>query len=168
MVSVSCARGSLGGAGARCARASPGEASGGRPVCVLGSDVATSLFPRESPLGNRIKVGMQTFEVIGVLEKQGSFLGMFSLDNQLIIPMPQFTSGFWSNPDYQIQVKVKELTQLEEAKEELRAAMRRVRRLSPGDPDDFGRVVAFVCSQPAAFMTGAAIVVDGGASPGLL
>jgi 3-oxoacyl-[acyl-carrier protein] reductase len=37
-----------------------------------------------------------------------------------------------------------------------------------GDPDDFGRVVAFVCSRPAAFMTGTAIVVDGGASPGLL
>ncbi|HUY22585.1 MAG TPA: SDR family oxidoreductase [Acidimicrobiales bacterium] len=33
-----------------------------------------------------------------------------------------------------------------------------------GDPADFGRVVAFVCSAPAAFMTGAAIVVDGGAT----
>jgi len=33
-----------------------------------------------------------------------------------------------------------------------------------GDPDDFGKVVAFVCSEPARFVNGAAVVVDGGAS----
>ncbi len=31
-----------------------------------------------------------------------------------------------------------------------------------GDPADFGKVVAFLCSKPAAFVNGAAIVVDGG------
>ena len=33
-----------------------------------------------------------------------------------------------------------------------------------GDPGDFGRVVAFVCSAHAAFVNGATIVVDGGAT----
>ncbi len=33
-----------------------------------------------------------------------------------------------------------------------------------GDADDFGRVVAFLCSAPAAFINGASIVVDGGAT----
>jgi 3-oxoacyl-[acyl-carrier protein] reductase len=33
-----------------------------------------------------------------------------------------------------------------------------------GDPADFGRVVAFLCSAPAAFVNGAALVVDGGAT----
>jgi 3-oxoacyl-[acyl-carrier protein] reductase len=33
-----------------------------------------------------------------------------------------------------------------------------------GDPADFGRVVAFLCSRYAAFVNGAAIVVDGGAT----
>jgi 3-oxoacyl-[acyl-carrier protein] reductase len=33
-----------------------------------------------------------------------------------------------------------------------------------GDPADFGKIVAFLCSQPAAFVNGAAIVVDGGAT----
>lgn len=37
-----------------------------------------------------------------------------------------------------------------------------------GDPGDFGRVVAFLCSAPAAFVTGAALQVDGGALAGLL
>jgi 3-oxoacyl-[acyl-carrier protein] reductase len=31
-----------------------------------------------------------------------------------------------------------------------------------GDPADFGKVVAFLCSAPAAFVNGAALVVDGG------
>jgi 3-oxoacyl-[acyl-carrier protein] reductase len=33
-----------------------------------------------------------------------------------------------------------------------------------GDPADFGHVVAFLCSRPAAFVNGAAVVVDGGAT----
>jgi 3-oxoacyl-[acyl-carrier protein] reductase len=33
-----------------------------------------------------------------------------------------------------------------------------------GDPADFGRVATFLCSRPAAFVNGAAVVVDGGAT----
>jgi len=69
----------------------PAEAEGGRPVCILGSEVATNLFQRESPLGKRVTIGDRPFEVIGVLEKQGSFLGMISLDNQAVIPLKHFT-----------------------------------------------------------------------------
>ena len=31
-----------------------------------------------------------------------------------------------------------------------------------GDPADFGRVVAFLCSQPAGYLNGARVIVDGG------
>ena len=37
-----------------------------------------------------------------------------------------------------------------------------------GDPDDFGQVVAFLCSEQAKFVTGAQLQVDGGAYGGLL
>ena len=37
-----------------------------------------------------------------------------------------------------------------------------------GDPADFGKVVAFLCSEPAGFITGSAVAVDGGAVAGLL
>jgi putative ABC transport system permease protein len=99
--------------------------------------VATNLFKREPPLGNRITVGDHWFEVVGVLEKQGTFLGLFSLDNQVIVPLAQFTTAFWNNPDCQVQVKVTQLEALEEAKEEVRSAMRKIRRVAPSDPDDF-------------------------------
>jgi 3-oxoacyl-[acyl-carrier protein] reductase len=55
----------------------------------------------------------------------------------------------------------------------------RIRQLGGGDPrsipvrvlgraEDFGAIAAFVCSESARFLTGAAIPVDGGAYAGLL
>jgi len=37
-----------------------------------------------------------------------------------------------------------------------------------GDPDDFGRVAAFVCSTHASYVSGTALLVDGAATLGLL
>jgi 3-oxoacyl-[acyl-carrier protein] reductase len=37
-----------------------------------------------------------------------------------------------------------------------------------GDPYDFGKVVAFLCSEPAAFVSGVALQVDGATTLGLL
>jgi 3-oxoacyl-[acyl-carrier protein] reductase len=37
-----------------------------------------------------------------------------------------------------------------------------------GDPRDFGKVVAFLCSEPATFVNGIAMGIDGGAVVGLL
>ena len=37
-----------------------------------------------------------------------------------------------------------------------------------GDPEDFGKIVAFVCSGPCRFLTGTAINIDGGAVQGLI
>lgn len=37
-----------------------------------------------------------------------------------------------------------------------------------GDPRDFGRVAAFLCSEPANYLTGVALSVDGGSDAGLI
>jgi putative ABC transport system permease protein len=148
------------------------EVEGGRPVCVIGSAVATNLFQRESPLGNKIMIGPRSFEVVGVLEKQGSFLDGGSLDNQAVIPLKQFVTVFWNYPDYQIQVKVSQLEQLDEAKEELRTVMRRIRRVAPNQPDDFAinqqdqfvdmfHRVAGTIASIGLFITGLSLFVGG-------
>jgi putative ABC transport system permease protein len=151
---------------------STSEIQGGRPVCVIGSQVATNLFPRESPIGNKIMIGPKAFEVVGVLEKQGSFLDGGSLDNQAIVPLQQFITSFYSYPDYQIQVKVSQLEQLEEAKEELRTVMRKIRRVAPNEPDDFAinqqdqfvemfHRVAGTIASIGLFITGLSLFVGG-------
>ncbi|MBE9098732.1 ABC transporter permease [Vacuolonema iberomarrocanum] len=50
----------------------------GTRVVVLGPDLADSLFPSESPIGQTLRIRNVSFEVIGVLEAKGAFLG----DNQ--------------------------------------------------------------------------------------
>jgi len=113
------------------------EAGAGRPVCILGTNVAGRLFGIESPLGKKIKVGARQLEVIGVMEKQGSFLKLPTLDDKIIIPIPQLLTGYWRDPDFQIQVKVANLERMDDAKEELRSLLRRIRHVDPGNPDDF-------------------------------
>jgi putative ABC transport system permease protein len=115
----------------------PSEVDGGRPVCVIGFDVATNLFVLESPIGKKLRIGPNAVEVVGVFEKQGDFFGEFSVDNAVVIPIAQFIGTYQRYPDYQIQVKVSDLASLDDAKEELRGVFRKIRRLPPGADDDF-------------------------------
>jgi putative ABC transport system permease protein len=113
------------------------DAEGTQPVCIIGSDVATNLFHRESPLGERIKIEDQSFQVVGVMEKQGKMLG-WSLDNRVIVPIRVSLAVIWRRPTIdQINVKASGLAQLDETREELRQAMRHIRHLAPGEPDNF-------------------------------
>jgi putative ABC transport system permease protein len=116
---------------------SAGESRGGRPVCVLGAVAATNLFLGEPPVGHKIMIGQHQFEVVGVLEKLGGFAGNGGVDDQIIIPLPQFTANLDRNPDYEVQIKVNHVEQMDDASDELRAVMRRLRQLPPGTPDNF-------------------------------
>ncbi len=113
------------------------ECDGGRPVCVIGSDLATNLYPGGSLIGETIYANQHNFSVVGVLEKQGGFAENGGADNEIIVPIQQFTRNFWSDPDYTIAVKARSLDALADTREELRAVLRRYRHIEPGDPDDF-------------------------------
>jgi putative ABC transport system permease protein len=115
---------------------SAGEVYGARPVCVLGAELARNLFGLEDPLGKKVKVNEVSFEVVGVLASLGQFL-FGNLDNQIILPITRFLTDVARDPDVFITVKVKDIRQMEEAKEELRGIMRKIRRIPPGRPDDF-------------------------------
>ena len=112
------------------------DAQGGQPICVLGNDVATNLFRTDPSLGERIKIEDQSFLVVGVLEKQGTMFG-YSLDNRVVIPLRQYIGLVERNPGIDIQVKVGGVAHLDEAQEELRQVMRRIRHLRPNQPDNF-------------------------------
>ncbi len=114
------------------------ESDSARQVCVLGFDVAQALFPGRSSIGQKVIVQGQPFTVVGVLVKQGSFLGLFSMDNQMMLPLGAYRKYFGIRDDNtQLQVKVKDKNKLDEAREELTGAMRRVRGLAPGERDNF-------------------------------
>ncbi len=113
------------------------EGRGGRNVSVIGFDVADALFPHESPLGQTIRIRGQQYTVVGVAARQGSFLGLFSWDSQVIMPLAAFVRSFSilrSDPEIRVQV---DMAQLDLAKDDLRGVMRRLRRLGPEKKDDF-------------------------------
>jgi putative ABC transport system permease protein len=113
------------------------EAAGGRPVCVLGFDVAEALFQNRSSIDQTVMIGGHPFTVIGVVAKQGSFLGLFSFDNQAILPLEAFRKYFSVRRGAEIRVKITDKTRVADAREELTGAMRRVRAQLPGERDNF-------------------------------
>jgi putative ABC transport system permease protein len=148
------------------------EVDGHRPVCVLGADVASNFFPQGNAVGSRIRIEDMSFEVIGVLEKKGKFLGIENMDNTAHIPVTLMARGFTFFPGIRIVVKVGGLEQLDDAREEVRAVMRRVRRLPPTDPDDFSvnsleafiekfTQVSRVIGSVGLFITGLSLFVGG-------
>jgi len=147
------------------------DARGNQPICIIGSDVATNLFRGDDPIGKRIRVADQSFQVIGVLDKQGSMLG-WSLDNRVIIPIREFLSGIWNGQLDDIEVKASKMVQLDNAEDEIHQVMRRIRHLRPNQPDDFAinqqdQLVKWFHSQTATiaviglFITSLALFVGG-------
>jgi putative ABC transport system permease protein len=45
-------------------------------VVVLGAELAQKLFDRKNPVGQEIQIGNLSFQVIGVLQRKGAFLGV--------------------------------------------------------------------------------------------
>lgn len=65
-------------------------------VCVLGANIARDLFTYEDPVGKKIKMGDQWFEVCGVLKTKALFtetvgeLAARDLNNDIYIPLSTF------------------------------------------------------------------------------
>ncbi len=113
------------------------EARGDAPVAILGADVASQLFPLRDPIGQTIRIDGLPFRVIGVRSKQGSFMGMFSLDNEVLIPIDQFRNIYGRHFFPTIEARVANQKDMNNAKEELIGIMRKIRGLSPYQKDDF-------------------------------
>ena len=113
-----------------------GEDRSGSRVTVIGNDIAENLFVNQDPIGEYLKIDGIKFRVIGIMEKQGKFLGLFSVDNQAILPLGAYTRLFSKRGFMRISIKVDE-NKIEEAKDEIHAVMRSIRGLKPGEKDDF-------------------------------
>src|ERR1043166_2715949 len=113
------------------------ESDGGRPVCCIGANVAETLFPSVDPIGQTIKVGGYPYKVLAVFEKQGGLFGQFTSDNRIYVPVLSFESQFGTHHDVTLNVHVAQTADIDDAREELRGIMRKIRGLHAGQEDDF-------------------------------
>jgi putative ABC transport system permease protein len=114
------------------------EADRGVPVVILGKSTAEVLFPDLDPIGHEVRIRGFPYRVIGVLEEQGSILGM-SLDNRAIAPAHSPIQkvvnprGVVDN----IVIQTLDPADIQPAMMEIEAIMRVRNGLRPGEPNDF-------------------------------
>jgi putative ABC transport system permease protein len=109
-----------------------------RPSVVIGTDVADQLFPDQpaaAVVGKSMRVAGRPFTVVGVLERQGKFLGM-ALDNVAVVPYTSFGRVFGNQRGMVLAVAAPP-GKVEELESELTPILRRARSVQPGKPDDF-------------------------------
>lgn len=117
------------------------EAVNGRNVVVLGYDVAKALFPEgsEQAIDKDVRIRKIKYRVVGVYSKQGSFLGMQSFDRNTIMPLLSlrkfFVNRWWDSTT--IKVEKKPNASIDDARDEIIGAMRRIRGLEPSEENDF-------------------------------
>jgi putative ABC transport system permease protein len=117
-----------------------GESNSGRPICLLGANVANALFPDGNAVGKEVSVRGNKFEIIGVVKKEGKSMVDISPDDNMIIPV-NFARNLVNlrsdRIDPYMMLKAKENVAMPEMKDELKGAMRSLRKLKPREEDDF-------------------------------
>jgi putative ABC transport system permease protein len=106
-------------------------------VAVIGETVARNLFENRNPVGETIRIGKVSFEVIGVLGKKGTDLVGVDQDDVIYIPINTalrrlFNLTYINN----IYVQAKSSNHIDKAASEIRDILREKHRLRD-KPDDF-------------------------------
>lgn len=110
-------------------------------TCVVAPDVVKALWPRKDPLGQELMLNGVAFQVVGVLEKKGSFLGG-SNDNLVLIPISTFDEMFpqvknTGGDNMHIATVPKDPARITEMTDQEVAILRARRGLRPNEPNDF-------------------------------
>ncbi len=109
-----------------------------RSVCVLGSGLATNVFPNSSAVGEQLKIDGINYTVVGVLEGKGGAFGG-DQDNFAVVPLTtglnRYGGGWWRSLNLLVQAP--DQASYDATVEEVRGLMRIIRKVPPGKEDDF-------------------------------
>ena len=108
-----------------------------RNICVLAYGLALNIFPNSSALGESVKIDGINYTVVGVLEAKGASLGG-DQDFFAVVPLTTVLNryGRW-NRSLDILVQARDRASYDATLDEVRGAMRVIRKTPPGKDDDF-------------------------------
>jgi putative ABC transport system permease protein len=128
-------------------------------VCVLGSELADTLFPTTNPVGKEIRVGPEAFTVIGVLAKRGQMFGQ-SRDNFVGLPITTLMKYFsYEKDSLEIIASPRQSEMLGETIEQITSVLRQRRKVPFGQPNDFAIMTQDTLVDLYNQLTGAAYLV---------
>jgi putative ABC transport system permease protein len=109
-----------------------------RDICVLGSILASNLFPFGSAVGEHVSFKNTHYNVVGVLEPKGTMEGSHQ-DEFAIIPVTtginRYEDKRWS--DVTIMVQARSVADYDDTVDQVRGILRLIRKVPPGEEDDF-------------------------------
>jgi putative ABC transport system permease protein len=137
----------------------PSEIQSGRPVCILGETVREALFGLSDPIGEAIRVGSLSCEVIGHVRSKGASTFGSDQDDFILMPLRAYQRRIAGNSDVTMMfVSVRDGVSMERATQELELLMREIRRIGPREEDDF---TVMDMEQIATMLTGITAVLTG-------
>jgi len=115
------------------------EQRAGSAACVIGETVRRELFGARSPVGERIRLGKMSCQVVGLLAAKGqSGMGM-DQDDTIVIPLRTFHRRIAGNQDVRrILVSVQDGVDSAGVQSAIAELLRERRRVAPGEADNFG------------------------------
>ena len=139
---------------------SASEASRGDRVCMIGAGLAEALFPAGNAAGKSMLVDSAEFLVAGVfMPAKGGFFGENGLDFQITIPLRATELRYPQADRYIIVVKAVK-GKREDALEEVRNIVRRVRHVPSSQPDDFSLTTPDQIIAQVGSITGMIVLVS--------
>jgi len=106
-------------------------------VCILGQEIVEKIFPNMNPVNQIVRVDNKPLRVIGVMEKQPEMFGE-SHDNYVLIPITTWQSMYGRyGKSVNIMVTAPDAESYNEVIESAIGHFRKIRKVEPGQPDDF-------------------------------
>lgn len=112
------------------------QSDSGKKVAVVGKTVVKDLFAEKNPLGERIDIKGQKYQVLGVLKEQGSTFG-FDQDNVVVVPFATAQRQFETNQVNNIYAKAHKTAGVEKVAADLKRIL-----LEDLSEDDFSVLTA--------------------------
>ena len=110
-------------------------------VAIVGYYIKEQLFPYSNPVGQNIEIDNIPFEIIAVTEPKGELLGS-NMDSMIGIPISAYLKyfggkGWRGRPDLQLILEAESMDTLEDATDEAVGVFRAIRKIPPGEPNNF-------------------------------
>jgi putative ABC transport system permease protein len=114
----------------------------GNSVAILGDQAAKDLFGTVNPVGETLRIGGRKFDIIGVCEARGGFMGG-SADNFIMIPLSTMQSRFGiettpqGHPVQTIVVEAAGTSLVNTARDQITEIIRQRHHIREGEENDF-------------------------------